>query len=121
MFWQMMSGDGGGEPKGEVGKAIEQAFGGFAKFQEEFNKAAATRFGSGWAWLVMDKGQLKVLSTANQDSPLMAGQEPLLGCDVWEHAYYLRYQNKRPDYVKAWWQVVNWRDVNERYQAAKKA
>jgi Fe-Mn family superoxide dismutase len=126
MFWQMMSKDGGGEPKGELGKAIDKAFASFAKFQEAFTKAAMTRFGSGWAWLSVQKGDLKIVSSPNQDTPVMgqgaalAESSPVLGIDVWEHAYYLKYQNKRADYVKAWWNVINWKDVAERYAAAMK-
>jgi Fe-Mn family superoxide dismutase len=121
MFWQMMAPKGkGGEPSGELLKAIEADLGGLEKFRQAFSQAAATRFGSGWAWLVYDGGKLKVTSTPNQNPPVMAGQTPLLGLDVWEHAYYLKYQNRRPEYVKAWWGVVNWNDVAERYAAAKK-
>jgi Fe-Mn family superoxide dismutase len=125
LFWQMMSKTGGGEPKAELAKAIDATFGSFATFKDAFNKAATTRFGSGWAWLVFNAGKLAVVSTANQDSPLMgqaiAGCEgtPLLGLDVWEHAYYLKYQNKRADYIAAWWNVVNWDFVAERYLKAK--
>lgn len=120
LFWQIMSPDGGGEPTGEVAAAINETFGGFDKFQEEFANAAINRFGSGWAWLVVKKdGGLAVINTLNQDSPLMDGHTPILGLDVWEHAYYLKYQNKRPDYIKAWWNVVNWDEVNKRYSAAK--
>ncbi len=122
-FWQILGPDGGGTPGGELLNAINAAFGSFEKFKEEFGTAAANRFGSGWAWLVQDGGALKITSTANQDSPLM-GKEiagctgtPLLGLDVWEHAYYLKYQNKRPDYVKAFWKVVNWKEVSKRYEA----
>ena len=124
MFWQMMRSNkegGGNVPSGEVAKAIDDGFGSFDKFQAKFGEAAAKRFGSGWAWLVTDgRGKLNVLSTANQDSPFLTGQIPLLGLDVWEHAYYLKYQNRRPDYVKAWWNVVNWNDVAERLNAAQK-
>lgn len=121
LFWQMMKKDGGGEPKAELAKAIEAAFGNFTAFKENFGKAATSRFGSGWAWLVLNAGKLEIVSTANQDSPLMgkavAGCEgtPLLGLDVWEHAYYLKYQNKRADYITAWWNVVHWDFVTERY------
>lgn len=121
MFWENMSPKGGGKPTGALAKAIDSAFGDFAAFQTKFNQAAITRFGSGWAWLVADKGKLEVYSTANQDSPLLKGQTPLLGNDVWEHAYYLKYQNRRPDYVKAWWAVVNWPAVSQRYAKAMKA
>jgi len=120
MFWQIMKPGGGGEPTGAVGDAIKAELGGFNAFKEAFAKAAATRFGSGWAWLVVGKdGKLAVTSTANQDSPLMEGITPVLGVDVWEHAYYLKYQNRRPDYVTAWWNTINWDEVNRRYAAAK--
>jgi superoxide dismutase, Fe-Mn family len=120
LFWQIMSGSGGGEPSGDLAGAIQSELGGFAKFQEDFSNAAATRFGSGWAWLVYSKdGRLKVYSTPNQDSPLMQEDQPILGLDVWEHAYYLRYQNKRPDYIKAWWDVVDWKKVADFYDKAK--
>jgi Fe-Mn family superoxide dismutase len=114
LFWQMMSPDGGGEPGGDVASAIEDAFGGFEDFKSEFKDAGVNQFGSGWAWLVHDGSGLAVVSTPNQDSPLSDGQIPLLGCDVWEHAYYLKYQNKRPDYIDAWWNVVNWDFVAQR-------
>jgi Fe-Mn family superoxide dismutase len=121
LFWQMMGPGKGGEPTGDVGQEISSTFGSFAKFQEEFANAGATRFGSGWAWLVVNGGgKLQITSTPNQDSPLMQGLTPILGLDVWEHAYYLKYQNKRPDYIKAWWNVVNWDKVNEFYAGAKK-
>lgn len=119
LFWQVMSPNGGGEPSGELANAINQAFGSFSAFKDEFTKAASGRFGSGWAWLVVDGGRLSVTSTANQDSPLMDGKTPILGLDVWEHAYYLNYQNRRPDYIAAWWNVVNWDEVARRYTAAK--
>ncbi|MBN2908842.1 superoxide dismutase [Polycladomyces sp. WAk] len=120
LFWQIMSPNGGGEPSGELANAINQTFGSFDKFKEEFTKAATTRFGSGWAWLIVKKdGSLAVTSTPNQDSPLMDGDTPILGLDVWEHAYYLKYQNKRPEYIKAFWNVVNWDEVAKRYQAAR--
>jgi superoxide dismutase, Fe-Mn family len=118
MFWQIMKPGGGGNPTGAIAKAIDSELGGFAKFKEDLNKAGATRFGSGWAWLVKGKdGKLAIMSTANQDSPLMEGLTPVLGVDVWEHAYYLKYQNKRPDYLAAWWNTVNWDEVNRRYSA----
>ncbi len=118
LFWQMLSPDGGGEPGGELAAAIESAFGSFDAFKEEFKNAGIARFGSGWAWLVKDgSGSLAITSTPNQDSPLSDGQTPLLGCDVWEHAYYLKYQNKRPDYIDAFWNVVNWDYVAERFAA----
>ena len=119
LFWQIMSPNGGGAPSGELAEAINASFGSFEKFKEEFSDAAANRFGSGWAWLVVDNGKLAVTSTPNQDSPLMEGKTPILGLDVWEHAYYLKYQNLRPDYIKAFWNVVNWEEVAKRYQAAK--
>ncbi|MFD1427414.1 Fe-Mn family superoxide dismutase [Kroppenstedtia sanguinis] len=121
LFWKILSPNGGGQPTGELAKAIDEAFGSFEKFKEEFANAATARFGSGWAWLVVDKdGSLAITSTPNQDSPLMEGIQPVLGLDVWEHAYYLKYQNKRPDYIKAFWNVVNWDEVGQRYQQAKK-
>jgi Fe-Mn family superoxide dismutase len=113
LFWQIMSKDGGGEPSGELASAIEKDLGGFDAFKESFTQAATTQFGSGWAWLVVNDGKLEVYSTPNQDSPVMCGHTPILGLDVWEHAYYLKYQNKRPDYIDAWWQVVNWNKVGE--------
>jgi Fe-Mn family superoxide dismutase len=125
LFWQMMTKDGGAEPKAELAKAIDSAFGNFTTFKENFGKAATSRFGSGWAWLTFNKGKLEIVSTANQDNPIMgqaiAGCEgtPLLGLDVWEHAYYLKFQNKRADYIAAWWNVVNWDFVTERYLKAK--
>ncbi|MGO8676766.1 MAG: superoxide dismutase [Limisphaerales bacterium] len=108
LFWNMMSGSAGGEPKGELAKGIETAFDGFAGFRSKFSEAAARVFGSGWVWLVLDEGTLKIEPTANQDSPLSQGKHPLLGLDVWEHAYYLKYQNRRPEYIEAFWKVVNW-------------
>jgi superoxide dismutase, Fe-Mn family len=125
LFWQIMKPQGGGEPTGDLAKAITSDLSGFASFKEAFSKAGATRFGSGWAWLVKGKdGKLAVISTPNQDSPLMdvvdAGQKgtPLLGLDVWEHAYYLKYQNRRPDYITAWWNTVNWEEVARRFSAS---
>ena len=118
LFWESMSPDGGGEPSGDLASAISDAFGSFDAFKEQFEAAGVGRFGSGWAWLVLDGGDLKITSTANQDSPLTDGQTPLLGNDVWEHAYYLKYQNRRPEYLKAWWNVVDWGKVAERYSAA---
>jgi Fe-Mn family superoxide dismutase len=120
MFWQIMGPKGGGKPSGDLASAIDNAFGSFDKFQEKLSTLAITRFGSGWAWLVLSNGKLEALSTANQDNPLMKGQFPIMGIDVWEHAYYLKYRNKRPDYVKAWWNVVNWETVAQRYASAKK-
>ncbi len=116
MFWQMMKKNGGGEPVGELSKAIDKKFGSFAEFKTQFAKAAAGQFGSGWAWLVADGGDLKIEATPNQDSPVSAGQQPLLGLDVWEHAYYLKYQNRRPDYIAAWFNVINWDYVAERFK-----
>ncbi len=121
LFWAIMSPNGGGAPSGELADAINAAFGSFDAFKEQFSNAAATRFGSGWAWLVVESdGSLSVTSTPNQDTPLMEGKTPILGLDVWEHAYYLNYQNRRPDYIAAWWSVVNWDAVAERFAAAKK-
>jgi Fe-Mn family superoxide dismutase len=117
LFWEMLSPDGGGAPDGELGAAIDAAFGSFDDFKAKFKDAGVTQFGSGWAWLVHDGSGLAVTSTPNQDSPLSAGQTPRLGADVWEHAYYLRYQNKRPDYLDAFWNVVNWDEVGKRYDA----
>ncbi|MCW5757504.1 MAG: superoxide dismutase [Phycisphaeraceae bacterium] len=120
LFWQIMSPKGGGKPVGELAKAIDADLGGFDKFKQDLAAAAAGRFGSGWAWLIVDGGgKLRVTSTLNQDSPLMEGHTPILGVDVWEHAYYLNYQNRRPDYVAAWWNVVNWPKVDELYGAAR--
>ena len=124
LFWTVIGPNGGGEPSGELAEAINSKFGSFAAFKEEFNNAAATRFGSGWAWLSVDgSGQLQVSSTPNQDNPVMDVAEvqgtPILGLDVWEHAYYLNYQNRRPDYISAFWNVVNWEEVSKRYAAAK--
>jgi superoxide dismutase, Fe-Mn family len=115
MFWKIMGPNAGGKPGGEVGKAIDSAFGSFDKFKEQFGAAGAGQFGSGWAWLLNDGGKLSIMSTPNQDNPLMQGKNAILGIDVWEHAYYLRYQNKRPDYIAAWWNVVNWEEVEARY------
>lgn len=121
LFWQLMKPQGGGEPQGKLAAAIAQKFGSFAQFKEQFNDAAKKRFGSGWAWLVVDaSGNLSIISSANQDSPLSDGLTPLLGLDVWEHAYYLKYQNRRPDYITAWWSVVNWDKVEELYNATCK-
>ena len=119
MFWENMSPNGGGEPGGELGSAIQNAFGSFDQFKAQVKDAGVKRFGSGWAWLVLSGGAVSITSTANQDSPLSDGQQPLLGVDVWEHAYYLKYQNRRPDYLDAWWNVVHWDRVAERYQAAR--
>ncbi len=120
MFWEIMGPNAGGEPKGAIAAAITQNFGSFDNFKKQFNEAGTKRFGSGWAWLVRTKdGKLQVTSTANQDSPLMEGNYPIMGNDVWEHAYYLKYQNKRADYLTAWWNVVNWTEVNKRFEKAK--
>ena len=119
LFWSILSPKGGGNPAGSLASAIDTDLGGFDKFKESFANAAATRFGSGWAWLVVDNGKLAVESTANQDSPYMAGKTPILGLDVWEHAYYLNYQNRRPDYIEAFWNIVNWEQVGTNYEAAK--
>lgn len=119
LFWTVIGPNAGGSPTGELAKAIDGAFGSFDAFKEKFANAAATRFGSGWAWLVVSNGKLEVTSTPNQDSPLMDGKVPVLGLDVWEHAYYLNYQNRRPDYVSAFWNVVDWSKVTERFDAAK--
>jgi len=119
LFWSVLSADGGGEPTGELADAINAAFGSLDEFKTAFANAAATRFGSGWAWLSVDAGNLVVESTPNQDSPLMSGRTPILGLDVWEHAYYLNYQNRRPDYIAAFWNVVNWDEVARRFEAAK--
>lgn len=118
LFWTILSPDGGGEPSGELASAISNAFGSFDAFKKQFSDAAATRFGSGWAWLVLDGDQLSVISTPNQDSPLSDGKTPILGFDVWEHAYYLHYQNKRPDYIAALWNLVSWEEVERRYKNA---
>ena len=118
-FWQVMGPRQGGQPKGALGDALEKTFGGFDKFKEQFAAAAAGRFGSGWVWLLNDGGRLSITSTPNQDNPIMEGKSPgaiLLGLDVWEHAYYLKYQNRRPDYVTAWWNVVNWAEVGKRFK-----
>lgn len=117
MLWEIMGPDGGGEPTGPIADAINKSFGSFAALKEKFNDAGAKQFGSGWAWLVKNAdGSLEVVSTPNQDNPISNGKTPILGNDVWEHAYYLRYQNRRPDYLKAWWDVVNWDAVNKRFQ-----
>lgn len=118
-FWKIMGPNGGGEPTGELAEAIKETFGSLDALKEKINAAGASRFGSGWSWLVLSKDKkLEVISTPNQDSPIMDGHTPILGVDVWEHAYYLKYQNKRPDYLKAWWNTVNWSAVSENYTAA---
>jgi Fe-Mn family superoxide dismutase len=119
LFWEIMRPGGANRPSGELAGAIDDAFGGFDAFKEQFAKACAGRFGSGWGWLIAGGGKLSIESTANQDSPLMEGKTPILGCDVWEHAYYLKYQNRRPDYVTAWWNVVNWDEVAGRLRQVK--
>ncbi|MEI4789323.1 superoxide dismutase SodA [Bacillus sp. FJAT-53060] len=119
LFWTLLSPNGGGAPTGELADAIEKELGGFEKFKSDFAAAAAGRFGSGWAWLVVNNGKLEITSTPNQDSPLTEGKTPILGLDVWEHAYYLNYQNRRPDYISAFWNVVNWDEVARLYSQAK--
>ena len=119
LFWKLLSSNGGGEPTGELADKINAKFGGLDAFKEQFAAAAAGRFGSGWAWLVLNNGELEITSTPNQDSPLMEGKTPLLGLDVWEHAYYLNYQNRRPEYISAFWNVVNWDEVAKNYNEAK--
>jgi Fe-Mn family superoxide dismutase len=117
-FWEIMSPDGGGDPSGPLADRINETFGGLDKLKEQVNAAGVGQFGSGWTWLVHDGSGLAVTSTPNQDSPISAGQTPLIGIDVWEHAYYLKYQNKRPDYLQAWWNVINWDEVAKRFDAA---
>ena len=119
MFWTIMGPGAGGPPVGNVAQAITGAFGSFDTFKEKFSAAGATRFGSGWAWLVKSAGKVEIISTANQDSPVMDGKFPVMGLDVWEHAYYLKYQNRRPDYIGAWWSVVNWAEAEKRFNAGK--
>jgi Fe-Mn family superoxide dismutase len=120
-FWTIIGPKAGGQPQGKISSAINESFGSFDAFKEKFGQAATTRFGSGWAWVTLSKeGKLEISSTPNQDSPLMEGKKPILGIDVWEHAYYLHYQNRRPDYIAAFWNVVNWQEVEKRYNAAKK-
>ena len=120
MFWKIMKKGAGGEPKGDLAAAITKSFGTFAEFKTKFNQAATTRFGSGWAWLLIKDGHLTIESAANQDSPIMTGAKPVMGLDVWEHAYYLKYQNRRPEYIEAWWNVVNWDEIADRFATAKK-
>jgi Fe-Mn family superoxide dismutase len=119
VFWTIMAPKAGGEPKGPVADAIKSAFGGFAAFKEKFSAAAASQFGSGWAWLSVKDGKLVLLSTSNQDSPISQGMTPVLTIDIWEHAYYLKYQNRRPEYIENWWHTINWAEVNRRFEAAK--
>jgi Fe-Mn family superoxide dismutase len=119
-FWKIMKKGGGGDPKGDIATAINGAFGSFADFKTKFNEAATKRFGSGWAWLMNKDGKLGIDSTPNQDSPLMSGAKPVMGLDVWEHAYYLKYQNRRPEYIEAWWNVVNWDAISENFASAKR-
>ncbi len=119
IFWEIMGPNGKGKPEGKLAEQIDKDFGSFEKFQEEFETAAKTQFGSGWAWLVWHEGKLSVVKTPNQDNPITDGKQPLMGVDVWEHAYYLKYQNKRPEYLKNWWKVVNWDEVGRRFQAHK--
>jgi Fe-Mn family superoxide dismutase len=119
LFWEIMGPNGGGEPAGDLAGAIDQAFGSFASFKEKLTNAAANQFGSGWGWLVASGGKLDVIAKPNQDSPLMEGKTPILGVDVWEHAYYLKYQNRRPDYLAAWWNTINWRAVEERFHRTR--
>jgi len=118
LFWESMSPDGGGEPDGELGEAISSVFGSFSDFRAKLKETGVNQFGSGWSWLLRDGSGLAVIGTANQDSPLSLGKTPLLGVDVWEHAYYLKYQNRRPDYIDAWWNVVDWKKISERFSAA---
>jgi Fe-Mn family superoxide dismutase len=119
MFWTIIGPKAGGEPVGNLAAAINSAFGSFATFKEKFGAAATTRFGSGWAWLLKDGGKVEITSTANQDSPVMEGKFPIIGLDVWEHAYYLKYQNRRPEYIAAWWNVVNWQEAENRFNGGK--
>ncbi len=119
LFWEIMGPNGGGEPTGDLADAISRDFGGFSAFKEKLTNAAANQFGSGWGWLVADGGKLDVIAKPNQDSPLMEGKTPILGVDVWEHAYYLKYQNRRPDYLAAWWNTINWQAVNDRLRRAR--
>jgi superoxide dismutase, Fe-Mn family len=119
MFWTILGHGAGGDPTGHLAAAITSAFGSFATFKEKFAAAATTRFGSGWAWLVKDGGKIDIISSANQDSPVMDGKFPVIGLDVWEHAYYLKYQNRRPEYIGAWWNVVNWKEAEKRFNAGK--
>jgi Fe-Mn family superoxide dismutase len=121
MFWSIMKPSGGGEPTGKIAEKIKQDFGSFEDFKKQFNETTAKQFGSGWGWLVLDGGKLKIVTTANQDNPISHGKYPILGNDVWEHAYYLKYQNKRPDYLAAWWGTVNWDEINKRFDTAQQS
>lgn len=120
MFWTIMQPGGGGDPTGKIGEQIRKDFGDFAAFKKQFNETTAKQFGSGWGWVIWDGGKLAIVTTANQDNPLLQGKYPILGNDVWEHAYYLKYQNRRPDYLAAWWNTVNWNEINKRFQQAQK-
>lgn len=120
MFWQIMKPKGGGEPSGAIAAQIKADFGSFEDFKKKFNEATAKQFGSGWGWVIFEGGKLKIVTSANQDNPISQGHYPILGNDVWEHAYYLKYQNKRADYLAAWWNLVNWDEVNKRFETAKK-
>lgn len=120
MFWKIMKPGGGGEPTGKIAEQIRKDFGDFAAFKKQFNETTAKQFGSGWGWVIWDGGKLAIVTTANQDNPLSQGKYPILGNDVWEHAYYLKYQNKRPDYLAAWWNTVNWDEINKRFEQAQK-
>jgi Fe-Mn family superoxide dismutase len=120
MFWSIMQPNGGGDPTGQIGDQIKKDFGTFADFKKHFNETTAKQFGSGWGWLVLDGSKLKVVTTPNQDNPLSTGLYPILGNDVWEHAYYLKYQNRRPEYLEAWWSTVSWNEVNKRFETAKR-
>ncbi len=119
MFWEIMAPNAGGKPSPALASEIEKAFGSFEEFQRQFSQAGLSRFGSGWVWLIADEGKLSIMSTANQDNPVTEGKTPILGCDVWEHAYYLKFQNKRADYLASWWNVVNWQEVEKRWREAK--
>jgi superoxide dismutase, Fe-Mn family len=120
MYWLIMQPGGGGDPTGKIAEQIRKDFGDFAAFKKQFNETTAKQFGSGWGWVLWDGGKLTITTTANQDNPLMQGKYPILGNDVWEHAYYLKYQNRRPDYLAAWWNTVNWTEINKRFEQAKK-
>jgi superoxide dismutase, Fe-Mn family len=120
MFWTIMQPGGGGDPAGKIGEQIRKDFGDFAAFKKQFNETTAKQFGSGWGWVIWEGGKLAIITTANQDNPLLQGKYPILGNDVWEHAYYLKYQNRRPDYLAAWWNTVNWNEINKRFEQAQK-